>query len=95
MHFILGPEIYNNLKSINWNDIEPIMLTVAAVNSGAILAFVMEITEFLVVTYTSSLTLSVTGIFKVNYKYRIKTFIAYLFCSIFFCFLFFVFFSND
>ncbi|XP_035739298.1 solute carrier family 35 member C2-like isoform X1 [Vespa mandarinia] len=59
-----GPEMYNNLKSINWNNSEPIMLTVAAVNSGAILAFVMEITEFLVVTYTSSLTLSVTGIFK-------------------------------
>ncbi|KAL2719064.1 solute carrier family 35 member C2-like isoform X1 [Vespula squamosa] len=59
-----GPEMYNNFKNINWNDFEPIMLTVAAVNSGAVLAFVMEITEFLVVTYTSSLTLSVTGIFK-------------------------------
>ncbi|XP_043677017.1 solute carrier family 35 member C2 isoform X1 [Vespula pensylvanica] len=59
-----GPEMYNNFKNINWNDFEPIMLTVAAVNSGAVLAFAMEITEFLVVTYTSSLTLSVTGIFK-------------------------------
>lgn len=56
--------MYNNFKNINWNDFEPIMLTVAAVNSGAVLAFAMEITEFLVVTYTSSLTLSVTGIFK-------------------------------
>lgn len=59
-----GPEMYSNLKNINWNDSEPIILTVAAVNSGAILAFAMEVTEFLLVTYTSSLTLSVTGIFK-------------------------------
>lgn len=59
-----GSEMYSNLKSINWNDSYSIMLTVTAVNAGAILAFVMEITEFLVVTHTSSLTLSVTGIFK-------------------------------
>lgn len=33
---------------------------------GAFIAFFMEITEVLVVTYTSSLTLSVAGIFKVS-----------------------------
>lgn len=32
---------------------------------GAFIAFAMEISEFLVLSYTSSLTLSVAGIFKV------------------------------
>jgi solute carrier family 35 protein C2 len=32
---------------------------------GALMAFFMEIAEYLVVTFTSSLTLSVAGIFKV------------------------------
>jgi solute carrier family 35 protein C2 len=33
---------------------------------GAFLAFLLESSEYLVVSYTSSLTLSVSGIFKVN-----------------------------
>lgn len=33
---------------------------------GAFIAFFMELTEVLVVTYTSSLTLSIAGIFKVS-----------------------------
>ena len=32
---------------------------------GAIIAFFMELTEYLLVSYTSSLTLSVSGIIKV------------------------------
>lgn len=36
-----------------------------AILLGAIMAFFMEVAEYLVVTYTSSLTLSVAGIFKV------------------------------
>lgn len=36
------------------------------VSFGAFLAFAMELSEYLVVTYTSSLTLSITGIFKVK-----------------------------
>lgn len=34
------------------------------VSVGAVIAFVMELSEFLVLSYTSSLTLSVAGIFK-------------------------------
>lgn len=33
---------------------------------GAVIAFFMEVTEVMVVTYTSSLTLSIAGIFKVG-----------------------------
>lgn len=35
---------------------------------AAFIAFAMEISEFLVLSYTSSLTLSVAGIFKVNHN---------------------------
>ncbi|CAG9558599.1 unnamed protein product [Danaus chrysippus] len=38
--------------------------SVLKVSVGATIAFAMEISEFLVVTYTSSLTLSIAGIFK-------------------------------
>jgi len=41
-------------------------LTLSAVVAGAIVAFSMEVMEFLVITYTSSLTLSISGIFKVK-----------------------------
>lgn len=34
---------------------------------GACLAFFMELSEFLVLSFTSSLTLAVAGIFKVKY----------------------------
>lgn len=41
------------------------LTVVNAVLIGALMAFFMEIAEYLVVTFTSSLTLSVAGIFKV------------------------------
>ncbi|KAJ0184005.1 hypothetical protein K1T71_000428 [Dendrolimus kikuchii] len=43
---------------------EQLMPTILKVSVGATIAFAMEISEFLVVTYTSSLTLSIAGIFK-------------------------------
>ncbi|XP_039764166.1 solute carrier family 35 member C2 [Pararge aegeria] len=43
---------------------EELMPTLLKVSVGATIAFAMEISEFLVVTYTSSLTLSIAGIFK-------------------------------
>jgi len=39
--------------------------TVNAIVIGALMAYFMEVAEYLVVTNTSSLTLSVAGIFKV------------------------------
>uniref|UniRef100_A0A2H1WG54 SFRICE_035355 n=1 Tax=Spodoptera frugiperda TaxID=7108 RepID=A0A2H1WG54_SPOFR len=43
---------------------EKLLPTILKVSVGATIAFAMEISEFLVVTYTSSLTLSISGIFK-------------------------------
>lgn len=40
---------------------------------GAVLAFLLEMSEFLVVSYASSLTLSVAGIFKVLYALSVYT----------------------
>lgn len=38
------------------------------VTAGAFIAFAMEISEFLLLSYTSSLTLSIAGIFKVMHS---------------------------
>lgn len=40
---------------------------------GAVIAFFMELTEYLLVSYTSSLTLSVSGIVKV-YRFLVMLF---------------------
>ncbi|KAG5309381.1 S35C2 protein, partial [Acromyrmex insinuator] len=59
-----GGKIYDSIRITDWSNINNILLTTAAVITGAILAFSMEVMEFLVVTYTSSLTLSISGICK-------------------------------
>ncbi len=41
--------------------------------SSALLAFSLEFSEFLLVSNTSSLTLSVSGIFKVGYLFHEQT----------------------
>lgn len=43
------------------------MLTMAVLLAGAVLAFLLEFSEFMVLSYTSGLTLSVAGIFKVGW----------------------------
>lgn len=40
--------------------------TLFKISVGAFIAFLMELSEVMVVTYTSSLTLSIAGIFKVS-----------------------------
>lgn len=49
-----------------YNEWDLMMSTILKILTGACLAFVMEVSEFLVVTYTSSLTLAIGGIFKVR-----------------------------
>ena len=49
-----------------FQDFEVLLSTTGTVLVGAILAFFMEMTEFLLVSFTSSLTLSVSGIVKVK-----------------------------
>lgn len=58
--------MYVNFRNINWNEPQGVLITVSAVLVGAILAFTMEVTEFMVVTHTSSLTLSISGVLKVK-----------------------------
>lgn len=49
-----------------FNDVDHLFATMGKVMLGAIIAFFMELTEYLLVSYTSSLTLSVSGIVKVK-----------------------------
>ncbi|CAK1554676.1 unnamed protein product [Leptosia nina] len=56
-----GFKCFDNLLALPPGELAPTMLKVSV---GATIAFAMEISEFLVVTYTSSLTLSIAGIFK-------------------------------
>lgn len=49
---------------MRFTDYTIFMETALKVLIGAVIAFIMELSEFLVVTYTSSLTLSIGGIFK-------------------------------
>ena len=46
-------------------DATHLLETIGEVLVGAVIAFFMELTEYLLVSYTSSLTLSVSGIIKV------------------------------
>ncbi|XP_053624788.1 solute carrier family 35 member C2 [Plodia interpunctella] len=56
-----GMSCFYYLGSLENGELLP---TILKVTVGATIAFAMEISEFLVVTYTSSLTLSIAGIFK-------------------------------
>lgn len=78
--FIEGSRMLDSFASIDWNDRRLIFITMTTVFSGAILAFCMEVLEFLVVTYGSSLTLSISGIFKV----KLLFILFYLFIYAFF-----------
>lgn len=49
-----------------------IAIDIFKISGGAFIAFAMELSEFLLLCKTSSLTLSVTGIFKVNKIIYIK-----------------------
>ncbi|XP_026828634.1 solute carrier family 35 member C2 isoform X2 [Ooceraea biroi] len=59
-----GARMYDGIRITDWSNVSSILLTTSEVIAGAILAFSMEVMEFLVVIYTSSLTLSISGIFK-------------------------------
>jgi solute carrier family 35 protein C2 len=61
----VGMALASSCRSFRFNDAAVVVVTLLQIIAGAVLAFFMEITEFMVVTYTSSLTLSVAGIFKV------------------------------
>lgn len=61
MAWFEGFQCFDYLSTLSPNELWSAFLKVSV---GATIAFAMELSEFLVVTYTSSLTLSIAGIFK-------------------------------
>jgi solute carrier family 35, member C2 len=59
-----GQRIFEHLTTFQDMDQLQVLLLFSKLSVGAVIAFAMEISEFLVLSYTSSLTLSVAGIFK-------------------------------
>jgi solute carrier family 35, member C2 len=59
-----GRRLLDNLANVHEMEQLEILLLFSKLSVGAVIAFAMEISEFLVLSYTSSLTLSVAGIFK-------------------------------
>jgi len=64
--FILGQQLLLQLYVLNKKSFGHIGYYVGIFGSSALLAFSLEFSEFLLVSNTSSLTLSVSGIFKVK-----------------------------
>ncbi|KAH8300371.1 hypothetical protein KR018_000010 [Drosophila ironensis] len=59
-----GPALVNVIEDLHNHTSEEITWAWARITFGALLAFLMEFAEFLVLCKTSSLTLSIAGIFK-------------------------------
>ena len=62
----LGQQLLTQIHLLNEKSFANIRLYVGIFGSSALLAFCLEFSEFLLVSNTSSLTLSVSGIFKVR-----------------------------
>jgi solute carrier family 35 protein C2 len=62
--YIEGLSVISTEKFFRTEDFVVVQSNVLWILVGAVLAFFLESSEFLVVTYTSSLTLSISGIFK-------------------------------
>lgn len=59
-----GRKINDNLDAVFMLSSNEVLWWVIKLSAGAFIAFIMELSEFLTLSYTSSLTLSVVGIFK-------------------------------
>lgn len=59
-----GIPIATSEKVFRFRDAEVVLRTCKYVLAGSLLAFLMELSEYLLLTYTSSLTLSIAGIIK-------------------------------
>ena len=62
----LGQQLLDQLHLLNTRSYQTIGHCAGILGSSAVLAFSLEFSEFLLVSNTSSLTLSVSGIFKVE-----------------------------
>lgn len=61
-----GKRIFEGLETLRQTDSSVVLDMWLRISVGAFIAFAMEVSEFLVLCSTSSLTLSVAGIFKVG-----------------------------
>lgn len=61
---IEGSKLHQGILDLHKHSEEDIIWNIAKVTLGALIAFLMEVTEFLVLCKTSSLSLSIAGIFK-------------------------------
>lgn len=59
-----GRKVFEGILSLQDTENSVIMFMILKISIGAFIAFAMELSEFLVLCQTSSLTLSVAGIFK-------------------------------
>ena len=66
--YVEGVKVVTSDKFFRTDDIEKLMTNSIWILCGAFLAFLLESSEYLVVSYTSSITLSISGIFKVITK---------------------------
>lgn len=62
-----GPSLYEGYALLTAADANCVWAVSAKIIGGSFIAFCMELSEFLVLSVTSSLTLAVTGIFKVSF----------------------------
>jgi hypothetical protein len=67
--FILGQQLLYQLYLFNKKSFAHLGFYAGVFGSSALLAFSLEFSEFLLVSNTSSLTLSVSGIFKVKFGF--------------------------
>jgi solute carrier family 35, member C2 len=65
-----GLSLASTVDVFRANELHHVMKVMGEVLVGAVMAFFMELTEYLLVSYTSSLTLSVSGIVKVRYSFQ-------------------------
>jgi solute carrier family 35, member C2 len=68
--YIEGIEVISSNRFFRSDDLSNIAYNISFILIGSLLAFFLEASEFLLITYTSSMTLSIAGIFKVNFYFR-------------------------
>lgn len=62
----IGQELASCRQGFGYTDLDVALQTVLLLLLGSTIAFLMEFAEFLVVSYTSSLTLSLASVIKVH-----------------------------
>ena len=63
--FVAGQNLAISPKLFNAPDSTTLWVTIGMVMFGCFLAFMISVAEFLLLSHTSSLTLTISGIFKV------------------------------